>query len=58
MLKYVIFVKKKLAKSKNYQKVRDHYTGKYRCTTHNICNLKFNVPNEIPVVFLNDSNYD
>ena len=25
---------------------------------HSICNLKFNVPNEIPVVFHNGSNYD
>ena len=41
------------AKDRNYQKVRDHchYTGKYRGTAHSICNLKFNVPNDIPVVF-------
>ena len=40
--------------------VRDHchYTGKYRGTAHSICNSKFNVPNEIPVVFHNGSNYD
>ena len=25
---------------------------------YNICNLKFNLPNEIPVVFHNGSNYD
>ena len=44
----------------NYQKVRDHchYTGKYRGAAHSICNLKFNVPSEIPVVFHNGSNYD
>ena len=44
---------KKLYKSINYQKVRGHchYTGKYKGTAHNICNLKFNVPNEIPVAF-------
>ena len=44
----------KLAKNKNYRKVRDHshYAGKYR-GAHNICNLKFNVRNEIPVVFHN-----
>ena len=44
----------------NYQKVRDHcyFTGKYRGSTHNICNLKFNVSNEIPVVFHSGSNYD
>ena len=51
---------KKFSKSINYWKVRDHchYTGKYRGAAHSICNLKFNVPNEIPVVFHNGSNYD
>ena len=51
---------KKLSKSINYRKVRDHchYTGKYRGATHSICNLKFNVPDEISVVFHNGSNYD
>ena len=51
---------KKLTKSKNYWKFRDycHYTGKYRGAEHSICNLRFNVPNEIPVVFHNGSNYD
>ena len=41
-------------------KVRDHchYTGKYRDAALSICNLKFNVPHEIPIVFDNDSNYD
>ena len=49
----------KNAKVKNHQNVRDHcpYTGKYRGTTHSICNLNFNVPNEIPVVFHNSSDY-
>ena len=44
---------KKVAKDKNYWKARDHwhFTGKYRIAAHSICNLKFNVPNEIPVVF-------
>ena len=37
---------KKLFKSINYQKVRNHchYTGKYRGAAHSICNLKYNVP--------------
>ena len=50
----------KVAKNKNYRKVRDHchYTGKYRSAAHSICNLKFNVPNEIPIVFHNCSNYE
>ena len=64
MQTFVTFVEKriwkKLFKNKNYQKVRDlcHYTNKYRGTAHSICNLKFNVPNEIAVVFHNGSNYD
>ena len=32
-----------------------HFTGKYRGAGHSICNLKFNVPNVIPVVFHNGS---
>ena len=31
--------------------------GKYKGTTQSICNLKFNVPNEIPVVFRIGLNY-
>ena len=44
---------------KNY-KVRDHchYTGKYRGAAHNICNLKYKVPKEIPIVFHSGSTYD
>ena len=44
---------------KNY-KVRDHchYTGKYGGAAHNICNLRYNVPKEVPVVFHNESTYD
>ena len=50
----------KIAKNKNYLKIRDHcyYTSKYRSEGHSICNLKFSVPNRIPVVFHNDLNYD
>ena len=45
---------------KKQQKVRDHchYTGKYRGVAHNICNLRYKVPKEIPVVFHNGSTYD
>ena len=41
---------------KNYR-VRDHchYTGKYRGADHNICNLRYKVPKEIPIVFHNGS---
>ena len=59
--KYVIYVKKEFNSNdkKNY-KVRDHchYTGKYRGAAHNICNLRYKVPKEIPIVFLNGSTYD
>ena len=50
----------KFANNKNYQKIRDrcHYTGKYRGTVHRVCSLKFNVPNEICMVFKNGSNRD
>ena len=44
---------------KNY-KVRDHchYKGEYRGAAHNICNLRYKVPKEIPIVFHNGSTYD
>ena len=45
---------------KKQQKVRDHchYTGKYGGAAHNICNLRYKVPKEIPVVFHNGSTCD
>ena len=48
-----------LEREKNY-KVRDHchYTSKYRGAAHNVCNLRYQVPKEIPVVFHNGSTYD
>ena len=47
-------------KNKKYRKVRDHchYTGEYRDAAHIICNLKYSVPKNIPLVFHNGSNYD
>ena len=50
----------KFANKKNYRKVRDHcdYTRKHRGEAHSICNLKLNVPNEIPLVLNNGSDYD
>ena len=55
----IIFFKRS-SNTINCRKVRDHchYTGKYRGTAHSICNLKFNVLNQIPGVFHNDSKYD
>ena len=58
--KFVTYVKKNLIRMiKNY-KVRDHchYTGKYRGAAHNMCNLRYIVPKEIPIVFHNSSTYD
>ena len=42
-------------KDKKYRKVRDHclYASKYRDVAHSISNLKYNVPNKIPLVFNN-----
>ena len=53
--------KKEFDKSdKKHYKVRDHchYIGKYRAAAHNICNLRYKIPKEIPVVFHNGSTYD
>ena len=45
---------------KKHYKVRDHchYAGKFRGAAHNICNLRYKIPKEIPVVFHNVSTYD
>ena len=45
---------------KKMQKVRDHchYTGKYGGAAHSICNLRYKISKEIPVVFHNGSTYD
>ena len=32
-----------------------HYTGKYRGAVHDICNLRYKIPKEIPVAFHNGS---
>ena len=53
--------KKEFDKSdKKHHKVRDHshYTGKYRGAAHDICNLRYKVPKEIPVVYHKGSTYD
>ena len=41
-------------------KVRDHchFTDKYRGAAHNICNLRYKIPKNIPVIFHNGSTYD
>ena len=47
-------------KKKKYHQFRDHchYSEEYRGVAHNICDLKYNEPKEIPIIFHNGSNYD
>ena len=42
-----------------YCQVKDNYsyTGKYRGAAHNLCNLRYKTPKEIPIVFHNGSSY-
>ena len=59
----VTYAKKKIStddNNKKYYKVRDHchYTGKYRGAAHNICNLRYKTPKEIPAIFHNGSTYN
>ena len=61
--KFCHICKKRLStddNNKKYHKVTDHchYTGKYRNDAHDICNLRYKIPNEIPVVFHKSSTYD
>ena len=46
-------------KYKNRKKVKDHsdYTKKFRGAAHSICNLKYKVPDNIPIIIYNVS-YD
>ena len=43
----------------NRKKIKDHYhcTGKITGTAHSVCNLKYKVPKEIPIIIHNAS-YD
>ena len=45
---------------KKHHKVKDHChdTRKYRGAAHNICNLRYRIPKEIPIVFHNGATYD
>ena len=42
------------------RKVRDHchFTGKYRVSAHNKCNMNYKISKNIPIVFHNGSRYD
>ena len=55
----ICYICKKEFDKKNY-KVRHHchYTGKYRSAAHIICNLRYEIPKEIPIVFHNGSTYN
>ena len=46
--------------NKKYHKARDlcHQTGKYREAAHDISNLRYKTPKEIPIVFQNGSTFD
>ena len=56
--KFCTFKKSKYYK--NFKKARDHdhYTGQHRGAAHSICNLRYEIPNEIPTAFHNGSAYD
>ena len=45
---------------KNKKKARDrcHYNRNFRGAVHSECNLRYNVPKKIPIVFCNGSTYD
>ena len=57
--KFVIYAKK-IGFDENEKKVitHCHYIGKFRWAAHNICNLRYKIPQEIPVIFYNRSTYD
>ena len=62
MIPLMLYMQKKFSTNDSdnkYHKVRDHchYTGKYRGAAHDICNLRYKIPKEIPVVFHNGSTY-
>ena len=56
----LLWQKWKKKKFKLYQKVRDHchYTGKFRGVAHSISNLRYKIPQKIPVKIHNGSKYD
>ena len=58
--KRFVMIKVKKKKFKIYQNLRDHchYTQKFREAAHSICNLNYEVPQEIPVKIHNGSTND
>ena len=61
MKRKIIPLTKKEEKKHNKQKVcyicKKRF-GKYRGAAHDICNLRYKIPKEIPAVFHNGSTYD
>ena len=57
---YICKKKLVLMMAKKYFKVKYHchYTGKYRGAAHDICNLRYKIPKEMPVVLHNGFTYD
>ena len=55
---YICKKKKKFSTDDDNKKYHYHYIEKYRGAAHNICNLRYKIPKEIPVVFHNGSAYD
>ena len=49
-----------IASKKKCHKVRNpcHCTGIYRRAAHDICNVRYKTPKEIPIAFHNGSTYD
>ena len=58
--KSVTFATNKEFNNPRNRRVRDHfhYTGEYRGAAHNNCNLKYKIPDHIPIVFHNLIGYD
>ena len=57
---HFVMIKNKKRDLNYTKKVRDHchFTGKFRGAAHSICNLRYKVPQEIPVKIHNGSKYD
>ena len=60
MEKRFVMIKNKKRDLNYTDQVRDHclFTGKFRGAAHCICNLRYKVPQEIPVKIHNGSKYD
>ena len=64
MQKFAIFVNENF-EDKYGKDIKDHkvrylcyYRGEHRGVAHSLCNLNYNIPKKIPIVFQDGSNYD